>query len=64
MAKQFDAALGADKLAVAKSTVGGLGGSISVRVIVDEGVIGSRTAARLALEAIEQRIMEDTWPPA
>jgi hypothetical protein len=62
MAKQFDAAPGADKLAIVKSTVGGLGGSIGVRVIIDDTLITSKTAAKLAVEAIRQRIGEDTWP--
>lgn len=62
MAKQFDAPLGSDKLAVAKSTVVGLGGSIGIRVIIDDTIATSRAAAALAIEAIRQRIVEDTWP--
>lgn len=62
MAKQFDAAPGADKLAIVKSTVGGLGGSIGVRVIVDDALVTSKSTARLAVEAIRQRIIEETWP--
>lgn len=64
MAKQFDAAPGASKLEVAKSTVGGLGGSIGMRAVIDDAVITSKTATLLALEAIKHRVMEDTWPSA
>ena len=64
MAKQFDAVPGADKLAIVKSTVGGLGGSIGVRVIVDDAIMTSKTAVRLAVEAIRQRVIEETWPIA
>jgi hypothetical protein len=34
-----------------------------VRVIVDDGIVTSEQAVLLALEAISQRIREDTWPP-
>lgn len=64
MAKQFDAAPGADKLTVAKSTVGGLGGSIGVRAIFDDAVVTSKMGAFLGIEAIRQKIFEDTWPMA
>ncbi len=64
MAKQFDAAPGADKLAIVKSTVGGLGGTIGLRIIIDDALITSLMAAELALEAIRQRVIEETWPIA
>lgn len=64
MAKQFDIVPGGDKLAVAKSTVANPGGGIGVRVIIDDALITSKTAARLAVEAIRQRVTEDTWPIA
>lgn len=64
MAKQLDVAPGGDKISVVKSTVGAIGGGIGIRIIIDDAVITSRMAARLAVEAIEQRIREDTWPLA
>lgn len=64
MAKQFDYTRGNDKIAVAKSTVGAIGGGIGVRVIFDDAVISSKEQAVIGLETALQKIMEDTWPPA
>lgn len=64
MAKQFDIAPGGDKIAVAKSTVANPGGGIGVRVIIDDALVTSKAASRLAVEAIRQRVTEDTWPIA
>ena len=64
MAKQFDYTRGNDKVAVAKSTVGGIGGVIGVRVIVDDTVLTSKEQAYLGLEIALQKIIEDTWPIA
>lgn len=64
MAKQLDIVPGGDKLAVAKSTVANPGSGIGVRMVIDDTLITSRTAALMALTAIRQRISEDTWPIA
>lgn len=64
MAKQFDYTRGNDKVAVAKSTVGGLGGTIGVRAIFDDAVITSKEQALIGLETCFQKIIEDTWPIA
>lgn len=34
-----------------------------VRVIVDDAIVTSEAGVILALQAIAQRIQEDTWPP-
>ena len=64
MAKQFDYTRGNDKIAVAKSAVGAIGGGIGVRVIIDDTVVTSKEQAVIALETAFQKIMEDTWPLA
>lgn len=64
MAKQFDYTLGNDKLTVAKSTVGGLGGTIGVRVIIDDAVLTTKAQAFLGIEIALQKLIEDTWPIA
>jgi len=61
--KQYDAPLGAKKDTVTPSS----GSSIStsaVRVTIDDSNCTSKEAALEALEAIEQVIVEGTWPPA
>lgn len=35
-----------------------------IRVIIDDAIATSRTDVMLALEAIMERIQEDTWAPA
>jgi len=64
MAKQFDYTRGNDKLAVAKSTVGAIGGGIGVRLIIDDAVVTSKEQAALGVEIAIQKIIEDTWPLA
>ncbi|MCH4151448.1 MAG: hypothetical protein LKF30_05810 [Sphingobium sp.] len=64
MAKQFDYTRGNDKLAVAKSTVGAIGGGIGVRLIIDDTVVTSKEQAALGVEIAIQKIIEDTWPLA
>ncbi len=64
MAKQLDYTRGNDKIALAKSTVGAIGGGIGVRVIIDDTVLTSKEQAALGIEIAIQKIMEDTWPLA
>ncbi len=64
MAKQYDYVRGNDKVALAKSTVGAIGGGIGARVIIDDTVVSSKEQAAIGLEIALQKIMEDTWPPA
>lgn len=60
---QFDSALGANKSAVTKTSVGAIGGGVGLRVVLDEGVMPSKSHVLRALQTVEQRIVEDTWPP-
>lgn len=60
---QYDGVRPASKLNVVEST----GSSIStsaVRVTIDDTNAVSKTEALLVLEAICDKIREDTWPPA
>lgn len=41
-----------------------LGGTIGVRVTVDDAVLTTREQAILALDSIRDKIMEQTWPAA
>jgi hypothetical protein len=41
-----------------------LGGTIQMRLIIDDAVTTSRQEALRAMIAFEQRIIEDTWPPS
>lgn len=41
-----------------------LGGTIGVRVIIDDSVIGSRTAALHHLETVMDTITKQNWPAA
>lgn len=59
--RQYDVVLGQDKTSLTEAA----GSSIStsaVRVTVDDGNAVSKTQALMALEAVKQRIIEDTWP--
>lgn len=42
--------------------VASLGGTIGVRVIIDDAVLTSREQAYLAIYAITQLLNEKTWP--
>lgn len=64
MAKQLDIVPGGTKLTVAKSTVGGLGGSIGVRITIDDGVVLAKSDARRLIQTVQQAILEDAWPLA
>lgn len=41
-----------------------LGGTIGVRVTVDDAVLTSKEQAIAALDSIRRRIVEQTWPAA
>jgi hypothetical protein len=41
-----------------------LGGTIAVRVIIDDAVIGSKDTALRHIEAVIKKITEQTWPAA
>ena len=64
MAKQFDYTRGNDKIAVAKSTVGAIGGGIGVRLIIDDTQVTSKEQALLGMGIAIQKIIEETWPLA
>lgn len=40
----------------------GLGGTIGVRVTIDDAVITSKVEALLALESVELAVRKQTWP--
>lgn len=42
--------------------VGSLGGTIGVRIIIDDAVITSRAQAKLMIDNINDSILERTWP--
>lgn len=54
---------GADKVAVTEAGSDSAGADVSLRVTYDATNNGKQ-AALLTLDAIRQRIIEDTWPPA
>lgn len=54
---------GADKVAVTEAGVDSAGADVSVRITYDATNNGKQ-AALMTLDAIRQRIIEDTWPPA
>lgn len=60
---QYDVVAPVDKVAVTASSGSSIGGS-GVRVTIDDSNCTSKLDALKALEAIRQKIFEDTWPPA
>lgn len=42
--------------------VGGLGGTIGVRVTIDDAVLTSKEQVIAALEAVRNSVVMDTWP--
>jgi hypothetical protein len=54
---------GADKVAVAETGSTTAAADVEVRITYDATNNGKQ-AALMALEAIRQRIVEETWPPA
>lgn len=55
----------ADASDVAMTTgVASLGGTIGVRVIVDDALLTTREQALLALESVAAAITKETWPAA
>lgn len=54
---------GADKVAITEAGSDSAGADVSVRITYDATNNG-KAAALMTLEAIKQRITEDTWPPA
>lgn len=69
--KEFNWSPNAEKTGVVKNaatTAVGAGaanlGGTGVRVLVDDATVLSKLDVTRALQTIEQRIVEDTWPPA
>ena len=70
--REYNINPGEDKVAVVETgtvtaVTGGatsLGGTIELRLLVDDAIAPSKQEVLRALEMIEQRIVEDTWPPA
>lgn len=70
--REWNVPLGADKIGVTKNAsptavaggAGSLGGTVMVRLLVDDAVTTSKLDIMRALEILEQRIVEDTYPPA
>lgn len=64
MANRFySCEFGQDKVAVAETGTTTAGANVEVRVTYD-ATNNSKQALLVALTAITQRIVEDTWPPA
>lgn len=59
----YSASLGKDKTAVAETGVSTGAASVEVRITYDATGMTKGEALKL-LEQIENRITEDTWPPA
>lgn len=70
--RQYDINPGQDKVGVAETgtvtaVTGGassLGGTIQMRLIIDDAVAPSRQEVLRAMLVLEQRIIEDTYPPS
>lgn len=60
---QYDGVRPASKLNVTKSAGSSIG-SNAVRVTIEDANAVSKAEALLILEAICDRVREDTWPPA
>lgn len=58
---QYDIVAPDNKLNVVKTVGASIGGS-AVRITIDDVNATSETDVLLAIEAISQRIREDTWP--
>ena len=41
-----------------------LGGTSSIRILVDDAVATSKSQVLIALDIMQQRIKQDTWPPS
>lgn len=54
---------GADKVGVTEAGSDSAGADVSVRITYDATNNG-KAAALMTLDAIRQRIIEDSWPPA
>lgn len=70
--REFNINPGQDKVAVVKNSsatavTGGatsLGGTIGIRLMIDDAVVTSKLEVLRAIEVLEGRIVEDTWPIA
>lgn len=54
---------GADKVAITEAGSDSAGADVSLRITYDATNQGKQ-AALITLEAIRQRLIEDSWPPA
>jgi len=59
----YQAEFGDTKVDVVEAAATDAAADVEVRITYD-ATNNSRQAALLALDAIKQRIVEDTWPPA
>ena len=59
----YSASLGQDKVAVAETASTTAGAHVEVRITYDASGLTKQDALKL-LEHLEQRITQDTWPPA
>ena len=70
--REYNYTPGQDKISItdtatATAVSGGaanLGGTIGLRIILDDAVMTTREGAYLAIEIIRQRMLERNWPPA
>lgn len=61
--RQYDITVGQDKLSLTEAAGSSIGSS-AVRVTIDDTNVTSKADVFVLLEAVKQRILEDTWPPA
>lgn len=61
--RYYSVNFGQDKVLVAETGTTTAGADVEVRVTYD-AANNSKQAMMVALELLEQRIQEDTWPPA
>jgi hypothetical protein len=61
--RYYSVEFGGDKVAVAETGSSTASADVELRITYDATNNGKQ-AALIALEAIRQRLIEDTWPPA
>lgn len=63
--RYYSAYVGQDKVAVSETAGSTAAADVEVRITYTAGTLANNKAgALIALSAIKQRIIEDTWPPA
>lgn len=61
--RYYSVEFGQDKVAVAETGSSTASADVELRITYD-ATAASKQAALMAVEALRQRLIEDTWPPA